>query len=86
MLGMIEYLYVSISAAIAQTMTQRAWVALGSQSHYAVHEKLDTEHARDLLQLALPGWQDRSRLPLAQALLLGAHYFWRLYADLLPSL
>ncbi|HEY9858684.1 MAG TPA: iron-containing redox enzyme family protein [Candidatus Obscuribacterales bacterium] len=86
MLGMIEYLYVDISATIAQTMTQRAWVAPGSQSHYAVHEKLDTEHAHDLLQLALLGWEDRSRLPLAQALLLGAHYFWRLYADLLPSL
>ncbi|MBD2122269.1 iron-containing redox enzyme family protein [Trichocoleus sp. FACHB-262] len=87
MLGMIEYLYVGISAAIARTLTQRAWVAPGSQSHYAVHEKLDTEHAHDLLQLASPGWQDaRSRLSLAQALLLGAHYFWSLYADLLPSL
>ncbi|MBD2094004.1 iron-containing redox enzyme family protein [Trichocoleus sp. FACHB-591] len=87
MLGMIESLYVGISAAIAQTLTQRAWVAPGSQSHYAVHEKLDAEHARDLLQLASRGWQDsRSRLALAQALLLGAHYFWRLYVDLLPSL
>jgi pyrroloquinoline-quinone synthase len=83
MLGMIEHLYVGISAAIAKTLHQRGWTAAGSQSHYAFHEKLDTEHARDLLLLAEAGWEDpRSRRQILQSLMLGAHYFWSLYRDL----
>ncbi|WP_434683663.1 iron-containing redox enzyme family protein [Pseudanabaena minima] len=83
MLGMIEYLYVGISAAIARTLHQRGWTAVGSQSHYAVHEKLDTEHARDLLHLAEMGWINPcSREQVVQGLALGAHYFWSLYRDL----
>lgn len=87
LLGMIEYLYVDISAAIAHMLHQRQWTDPGSQTHYAVHEKLDTEHARDLLALAEPAWyESRSRTQVAQGLLLGAYYFWRLYGDLLPAL
>ncbi|MFB2919710.1 iron-containing redox enzyme family protein [Aerosakkonema funiforme] len=87
MLGIIEYLYVGISGSIAHTVCDRAWTTPGSQSHYAVHEKLDTEHARDLLILAEPAWHEsRSRVLVAQGLVLGAHYFWSLYRDLQPSL
>lgn len=83
MLGMIEYLYVGISAAIARTLHQRGWTTVGSQTHYAFHEKLDTEHARDLLLLAEAGWEDlRTRRQVLQGLMLGAHYFWSLYRDL----
>ncbi|PZO42113.1 MAG: hypothetical protein DCF19_07645 [Pseudanabaena frigida] len=83
MLGMIEHLYVSISAAIARTINQRGWTKKGSQSHYAVHEKLDTEHARDLLLLAEASWMNpHSRSQVLRGLALGAHYFWSLYRDL----
>jgi pyrroloquinoline-quinone synthase len=83
MLGMIEHLYVSISAKIARTLAERRWTLPGSQSHYLNHEKLDTEHARDLLNIADSAWIDmRSRAQISQALVLGAYYFWRLYADL----
>lgn len=83
MLGMIEYLYVGISGAIAHTILQRGWVAPHSQSHYAVHEHLDVEHAQELLTLAAPVWNEpRARLQVAQGLLLGAYYFWNLYRDL----
>ena len=86
LLGMIEYLYVDISAAIAQTLHQRQWALPGSQSHYAVHEKLDVEHAQELLTLAEPCWREsQSRTQVAQGLLLGAFYFWRLYDDLLQG-
>ncbi len=86
LLGMIEYLYVDISGAIAHTLYQRQWTAPGSQSHYAVHEKLDVEHARELLALAEPSWHEsRSRAQAAQGILLGAYYFWRLYGDLQPT-
>ncbi|MBD2461088.1 iron-containing redox enzyme family protein [Oscillatoria sp. FACHB-1407] len=82
-LGMIEHLYVPISAAIARTVHERGWTASGSQSHYTVHEVLDVEHARDLLAIAAPAWECKtSRLLVAQGLLLGSHYFWTLYHDL----
>lgn len=84
-LGIIEYLYVDISAAIAHTVDRRYWIAPGTQSHYTIHEKLDVEHARELLLLAKPAWDcPRTRAVVAQGLLLGAHYFWRLYHDLMP--
>jgi pyrroloquinoline-quinone synthase len=87
MLGTIEHLYIDISRAIAYTIHHRGWAAAGSQSHYATHEKLDAEHARDLLILAANAWDEsRSRAQVAQGLVLGAHYFWSLYDDLLPSL
>ena len=86
LLGMLEYLYIDISAAIAHTLHQRQWTAPGSQSHYAVHEKLDVDHAQELLTIAEPGWNaPHSRAQVAQGLLLGAYYFWRLYEDLQPN-
>ncbi|NES93783.1 MAG: iron-containing redox enzyme family protein [Desertifilum sp. SIO1I2] len=87
MLGTIEYLYVGISSAIARTLLERNWTLPGSQSHYTTHEILDTQHAEDLLALAATSWDvSHSRILIAQALLLGAYYFWSLYDDLLPRL
>jgi pyrroloquinoline-quinone synthase len=86
MLGMIEYLYVNISASIANNLHDRDWVEAGQQSHYAVHEILDVTHACDLLQIAQPVWNDsRSRLAINEGLLLGAHYFWTLYEGMYPN-
>ena len=85
-LGMIEHVYVGISAEIGRLVIDRGWVLPGSQDHYAVHERLDVEHARDLLALAEPAWPEpRSRREVALGLLLGAHHFWQLYLDLLPD-
>jgi pyrroloquinoline-quinone synthase len=87
MLCIIEYLYVGISTNIANTLQQRVWTVPGSQSHYTTHEKLDTEHARDLMNVATPAWDATvSRSQVAQALVLGAYYFWSLYDDLCPTL
>ncbi len=87
MLGIIEYLYVGISANIARILNERHWTLPGSQSHYMNHEILDNEHARDLLNVANPAWgETRSRSQVAQALVLGSYYFWRLYNDLCPGL
>ena len=83
LLGIIEYLYVAISHAIAQTIDERRWVGDGAQGHYRLHEALDPVHARDLFALARPAWESRwLRADLAQALVLGAHHFWRLYDEL----
>ncbi len=83
-LGIIEHLYVGISASIGKLVHERGWAEANSQTHYGVHEVLDVEHARELLVLAEPAWENpRSRSYVALGLLLGAYYFWTLYTDLL---
>lgn len=85
LLGIIEYLYIDISALIAQTIEQRQWVGAGGQSHYKTHEVLDVAHARDLFVLAHPSWEcELLRRQIAQGIILGAHYFWSMYSGLLP--
>jgi pyrroloquinoline-quinone synthase len=85
LLGIIEHLYVSISTAIGNTVETRGWAAPGSQRHYVVHQTLDVGHAEDLLALARPAWAEpEARAQVAHAMLLGAHWFWQLYRDLLP--
>jgi pyrroloquinoline-quinone synthase len=85
LLGIIEHLYVGVSASIARTLRDREWVIPGSQRHYEAHEVLDVSHARELLELCEPGFgEPRARAQIALGLLLGAHWFWRLYLDLLP--
>lgn len=85
-LGVIEKVYVDVSGEIARALVDRGWVEPGSQRHYAVHEVLDVEHARELLELARPAWDfPRTRSSVAQGLLLGAWSFHRLYHDLLPD-
>lgn len=85
-LGIIEQLYVGVSATIARSIKERGWVEEGSQRHYAAHEVLDVEHAQELLDVAAPAWDTpRCRSSVALGLLLGAYYFWKLYEDLLPD-
>lgn len=86
LLGIIEYLYITISADIGDTVHARGWAAPGSQRHYDVHKELDVGHAEDLLALARPSWRDPdARAQVAHALLLGAHWFWQLYKDMVPA-
>ena len=85
LLGVIEHLYVGISARIARLIrVEQGWVAEGAQRHYELHAELDVSHARELFDLAEPGWA-HARPEIAQALALGAHHFWLLYASLLPA-
>ena len=87
LLGIIEYLYVTVSSNISKTILDRHWVIPGSQSHYSTHETLDVSHSQDLLQLAQSDWDNsRSRSQINQSLILGAHYFWTLYQGLLPCI
>jgi pyrroloquinoline-quinone synthase len=86
LLGIIEHLYVGISGSLAEMLRARAWAAPGSQRHYDAHKTLDVDHAEELFALARPTWHEpTARAQAAHALLLGAHWFWQLYRDLLPA-
>lgn len=84
LLGMIEFLYISISTAIADHVHSAGWVAPGSQRHYAMHMELDIGHAADLFALAEQG----SGLALdeaAEIMRLAGYWFWSLYSGLMMS-
>lgn len=85
-LGMIEYLYVDVSATIAQIVEQRDWADGNSDFYYLIHESLGINPNQDLLTLAHPSWADpTARSQTAQSLLLGAQYLWDLYDAIYPS-
>ena len=86
LLGIIEHVYVGISRQLTDVIADRGWGDLGTQSHYTVHEEIDVRHARDLFALCHAGWSvPGRRQDIAAAMLLGAHYFWAVYLDLLPD-
>ncbi|WP_372367035.1 iron-containing redox enzyme family protein [Candidatus Uabimicrobium sp. HlEnr_7] len=84
LLGMIEYLYIDISAQIAQKISTSKWVLPNSQSHYAAHEVIDVEHARELFEICVDDW-DKSSKDIASAMALGGYYFWNLYLSMLEE-
>ncbi|MBE9031407.1 hypothetical protein IQ266_16860 [filamentous cyanobacterium LEGE 11480] len=86
LLGMIEYLYVDISATISQIIQQRDWADCNSDFYYMIHEALEINPNRDLLTLANRTWHDpQSRRQTAQSLMLGAQYLWEMYDGLYPD-
>lgn len=89
MVGIIEHLYINISALIAKTVHEREWDSCCQQSHYDVHAELDIEHSRELFEVSESMWN--TECPVIQkqittAAELGAAYFVQLYTDLLGEL
>jgi pyrroloquinoline-quinone synthase len=83
LLGIIEYVFITISNVVAKHIERNNWVKAGSQRHYEVHEILDIEHSQVLFDICSPYWDlDVKRLEISQGLLLGAYYFWDLYNEL----
>lgn len=83
LLGIIEYVFITISNVVASHIDSKNWVQAGSQRHYEVHEQLDIEHSQVLFDICNPYWHlDIKRQEICQGLLLGAYYFWDLYIEL----
>lgn len=86
LLGMIEYLYVDVSATISQIVQHRGWVHPDSDFYCMIHAALEIDTTRDLLTLANTAWADPQVRPqIAQSLILGAQYLWALYDGLYPD-
>ena len=83
-LGIIERMFVDISAWIGHEIAAREWLPKDRVVHYAVHEVLDVKHSDDFFAVLEPAWdQDAAaRYRIEQGLRLGAYVFDRLYRDL----
>ncbi len=86
MLGMIEYLYVDITARLSQITQQRGWASADSNFHYSIHDVLGVDPSRDLLTFASDAWNSPQTKPqVAQSLALGAQCLWEIYDGLYPD-
>jgi pyrroloquinoline-quinone synthase len=82
-MGIIEYAFAGISAAIGKAVVDRGWVAADRLVHYKLHAEIDERHAEEFFAVVEPHWADeRRRYFIDQGLELGAYTFDRLYRDL----
>jgi pyrroloquinoline-quinone synthase len=82
-LGIIERMFVGISAFLGNAIVARGWLPKDRVVHYSVHEELDVKHSEDFFATLAPSWEDPStRYLVEQGLQLGAYVFDRLYRDL----
>jgi len=83
-LGIIERMFVNISAWIGGSIVARGWLPIDRVVHYAVHEQLDVRHSDDFFATLQPAWErdELTRYRIRQGLQLGAYAFDRLYRDL----
>jgi pyrroloquinoline-quinone synthase len=82
--GVIEDMFAGISARIGRAIVDNGWLAEGEVVHYAVHEKLDEQHAEGFYQLLRGPFaaHPRHAYQVRQGLELGAYVFTRMYEDL----
>lgn len=86
-LGIVERMFVDISAALGRGIVARGWLPQDRVVHYCTHEVLDVRHSEDFFALLAPAW-DRdpaTRYRIEQGLQLGAYVFDRLYRDLFAA-
>lgn len=83
-MGIIERMFVDISAWIGTSIAARGWLPRARVVHYAMHEVLDRRHSADFFDSLEAAWaaSDASRYRIEQGLRLGAYVFDRLYRDL----
>jgi pyrroloquinoline-quinone synthase len=83
-MGIIERMFVDISAAIGRGIVDNGWLPRERMVHYKLHEKLDVKHSDDFFAVLEPSWNENatSRYYVEQGIRLGAYSFDRLYRDL----
>jgi pyrroloquinoline-quinone synthase len=82
-MGIVEYAFSPISAAIGAAVVARGWVPQNELVHYALHASIDPRHAEEFFAVIEPKWEDPARrYYIEQGIQLGAYVFDRLYRDL----
>lgn len=85
-MGIIEYAFAGISAAIGKAVVDRGWVKSDELVHYKLHAEIDERHAEEFFAVIEDRWDDpQRRYYIEQGLSLGAYIFDRLYRDLYIS-
>ena len=83
-LGIIEYVFADLSAAIGDAVVRRGWVLENELVHYKLHAEIDKRHAADFFDVVASAWDSggESKRAIQNGVHLGLHLFERLYADL----
>jgi pyrroloquinoline-quinone synthase len=82
-MGIIEFAFAGISAAIGKAVVDNGWVSSDELVHYKLHAAIDERHAEEFFAVIELGWDDpKRRYFIVQGLELGAYIFDRLYRDL----
>ena len=83
-MGIIERMFVGISACIGHALVTRGWLPRERVVHYSLHEELDVRHSDDFFATLQPAYAADAcaRYAIEQGLQLGAYAFDRLYRDL----
>jgi pyrroloquinoline-quinone synthase len=79
--GMIERMFVDISAFIGESIVERGWLPRERIVHYSVHQKLDTIHAEDFFSILRPHYEEHREI-IDEGFMLGAVSFLQLYQNL----
>lgn len=84
MMGMIERMFVDISAAIGQAVLDRGWLDDDELIHYNLHKELDLKHAEDFFEILEEPWKEseRNQYYIKQGLKLGGYAFNDMYEGL----
>ena len=86
-MGMIEFMFATISGLIGRGVVARGWLTESDMVHYALHQELDEQHAEDFFLLLESGWRSS---PATQAVIVagfkeGASGFFALYDGLFQA-
>src|SRR5438128_151066 len=82
-MGIIEYAFAGISAAIGKAVVEHGWVPADQLVHYKLHAAIDERHAEEFFAVIEPLWDVAGRRYFVeQGLELGAYIFDRLYRDM----
>lgn len=79
--GIIERMFVDISAWIAEEIVNNQWLAEDQLIHYTVHKKLDLKHSQDFFDV-LGHYHTEKKYEIEQGLMMGATMFNNLYEGL----
>ncbi len=82
-LGVIEYMFATISSIIGKGVVARGWCRETELKHYKLHEKIDIAHAMDFFNIIEKNWENPQRqYYIKQGIEMGIYIFDRLYRDL----
>ena len=86
-LGIIERMFVDISAWIGEGIIGRQWLKEEQLIHYNLHKELDIKHAQDFFRILEEPWKEseKNRYYIRQGLLLGSYCFNSMYEGLYRS-